>query len=58
MVPGWAGTVLTVTLSVWVLDVPQVLLAETEMVPLEPDAVVEMLLLVLVPVQPPGRVQV
>ena len=49
---------MTVTLRVWVLDVPQVLLAETEMVPLEPDAVVEMLLLVLVPVQPPGSVQV
>ena len=54
MVPGVAGAVLTVTASVAGLEFPQVLLAVTETVPPLEPAVVLMLLVVEVPVQPPG----
>ena len=51
--PGVAGMVLTVTANVCAVELPHVLLAVTETVPLEP--VVPMIVSVLeVPVQPPG----
>ena len=58
IVPGCAGIEAMVTAKVLVLEAPQALLAMTETVPPVPPAVAEMLLVVLLPVQPPGRVQV
>jgi len=52
--PGVAGTELTVTASVAGLEFPQVLLAVTETVPPLEPATVFMVLVVDVPVQPPG----
>ena len=54
IVPGVAGGVLTVTASVAGLEFPQVLLAVTDTVPPLEPAVAPMLLVVDVPVQPPG----
>ena len=56
--PGVAGVVFTVTASVWAVEAPHALLAVTVMFPLLAPAVVLMLLVVLVPVHPPGKVQV
>ena len=54
IVPGVAGAVLIVTASVAADELPHVLLAVTETVPPLEPAVVLMLLVVEVPVQPPG----
>lgn len=58
MVPGCAGTVLVVTASVRGVDEPQVLLAVTEIVPPFAPVVAVIELIVDVPVQPLGNVQV
>ena len=52
--PGVAGAVFTVTTSVAGDELPQILLAVTETVPPVELAVVVILLVVEVPVQPPG----
>lgn len=57
MVPGWEGVLVTVTGKLEAVEVPQALDAVTVIVPFVP-AVAEMLLVVLVPVHPPGNVQV
>jgi hypothetical protein len=54
MPPGWAGVGDTVTFRVWAVELPQLLLAMTVMAPLFAPAVALMLLLVELPVQPPG----
>ena len=56
--PGVAGTVFTVTVNVCGVEFPQVLFAVTVIFPEVALAVVVMLLVVDVPVQPPGNVQV
>ena len=53
---GVAGAALTVTDKVCEEDVPQLLIAVTLSVPAEP-AVALIVLLVLVPLHPPGNVQ-
>ena len=58
MIPGVAGGVFTVTAKVCAEEDPQELFAMTEIVPLEASAVVEIELVVEVPLQPPGKVQV
>lgn len=58
IVPGWAGKAPTVTASVWADEDPQALLAVTMMVPLLAPGVAVIALLVLLPVHPPGSVQV
>ena len=58
MEPGWAGRELTATAKVCGVEFPQALLAKTEMVPPVAPAVTVILLLVLVPVQVPGKVHV
>ena len=58
IVPGWLGVGLTVTGKVEVLEVPHPLVAATVILPLEPPAVAEMLLVVLLPVHEPGKVQI
>ena len=55
--PGPAGTVFTAIASDCKAPLPQPLFTLTEMVPPMPFAVTVMLSVVLVPVQPPGRVQ-
>ena len=57
MEPGWAGVLVTVTGKLETEEVPQALDADTVIVPFVP-AVAEMLLVVLLPVQPPGNVHV
>jgi hypothetical protein len=58
MLPGVAGTVLMVTASVCGMEEPHALLAVTEIFPPAAPAVAFMLVVVDVPVQPPGNVQV
>ena len=58
MLPGCAGVVVTVTLRFDAEEVPHALVAVTEMVPPVAPAVVLMLFVVLLPVHPPGSVQV
>jgi hypothetical protein len=58
IVPGTAGTLLTVTLRVLGTDEPQALLAVTLAFPLVALAMVLMEFVVEVPVQPPGKVHV
>jgi hypothetical protein len=58
MVPGVAGIVFTVTVNVCGLLDPHVLSAVTVTIPLAAFAVVVILFIVLVPVHPPGTVQV
>jgi hypothetical protein len=57
MLPGLAGMVFTVTANVCGLLDPQVLSAVTVIFPLLALAVVMILIVVLVPVHPPGTVQ-
>ena len=56
--PGVTGNELTVTASVCVVEEPQALLALTVIFPLVELAVVEILVIVEVPVQPAGSVHV
>ena len=58
MAPGWAMTPDTVTDNVLGVDEPQALFAVTEMFPLVALAVVVIDVVVDVPVQPTGKVQV
>ena len=58
IVPGWAGTVVTVTPSVRSLLVPQELLAVTVMSPPVASAVALIDVVVELPVHPDGKVQV
>ena len=59
MSSGWAGMLFTVTANVCAADDPQVtLLAVTEMFPLVALAVVVIVVVVDVPVQPLGKVHV
>ena len=55
--PGVAGTVFTVTESVCAEEFPQELVAVTLIVPLEPEVAL-IVFVVLVPLHPPGNVQV
>ena len=56
--PGIAGAAEPITLNVCAAVLPQPLLAITETVPLLADGIAVMLLVVEVPLQPEGRVQV
>ncbi len=56
--PGWDGTVLTVIGNVLGVPEPQLLLATTDKVPPLEFAVVVILVVVEVPVQPDGSVHV
>ena len=59
MVPGWAGKpAVLVTANVWAKLAPQLFVAVTVMFPPVLPAVALMLLVVEVPVQPVGSVQV
>lgn len=58
IVPGCAGAALTVTLTVWADELPQLLLALTLTKPLEVLALAVMLLVVLLPDHPLGSTQV
>ncbi len=58
ILPGCAGADVTVATSVRAVDGPQVLFAVTEIVPPALPTVVVIELVVLVPVQPLGNVQV
>ncbi len=58
MAPGCAGTAPEVTVKVCEVDAPQVLLAVTVIVPPVAPAVALMLFVVLLPLQPEGKVQV
>jgi hypothetical protein len=58
ILPGIAGVVLTVTAKVCGVDDPHAPLAITDIFPLELPAVVLMLVVVDVPLQPPGNVHV
>ena len=57
MVPGCAGVGVTVTVDVRAELFPQPLLATTDTTPLDEPVVTTMLLVVDVPVQPDGIVQ-
>jgi hypothetical protein len=57
MEPGWAGVAITEITRVCGADAPQEFTAVTEMLPPEVPAVTEMELVVLVPDQPEGNVQ-
>ena len=58
MVPGCVGPAFTVTDKVCTAELPQALLATTVMLPPVEPAVVEIELVVLLPDQPLGKVQV
>ena len=58
MVPGGTGTVLTVILFVCAADEPHALFAVTVIFPLFKPAVAAIEVVVEVPDQPPGNVQV
>ena len=58
IVPGWAGTVVTVTFKVFAVPEPQVLFAVTETFPPVAPAVALIEVEVEVPVHPEGRVHV
>ena len=58
IVPGCTGSVVKDTLNVLAVPEPQLLLAVTEMLPLLAATVAVMELVVEVPVQPDGKVQV
>ena len=58
IVPGVPGTELVVTDNVFIADVPQILLAETETFPLVEPAVVEIVFEEEEPVHPLGNVQI
>ncbi len=58
MAPGVPGKAVTVTGKVCAAEVPQALVAVTVMLPLVAPAVVVRLVVVLLPVQPAGVVQV
>jgi hypothetical protein len=58
ILPGVVGGVLTVIARVCAVELPQELLAVTEIFPLVVLAVAVMLLLVLLPLHPPGNVHV
>ncbi len=58
MAEGCAGTALEVTVKVCEVELPQALFATTVIVPPDAPAVALMLLLVLLPLQPDGKVQV
>lgn len=58
MVPGWVGAPAMLTAKVWELELPQALPAVTMTVPPLAPATVLMEAVVLVPVHPPGKVQV
>jgi hypothetical protein len=57
-VPGCAGPVIGFTASVAAVELPQALLATTLTLPAVNVGVAEMLVVVEVPVQPPGKVHV
>ena len=56
--PGWPMLPDTVTANVCAAEVPQALVAVTEIFPLVALATVVMELVVDIPVQPPGKTQV
>ena len=56
--PGVEGIVFTVTLNVCAAELPQVFAAITKTLPLVALAVVVITLVIEIPVQPPGKVQV
>jgi hypothetical protein len=58
ILPGIAGRGLTETFIVCTAELPHALFAITEMVPPAAPGVTKILLLVLLPLQPPGRLHV